>query len=409
MTDRSNEVAIVGGGIAGTVLAIACRQAGLAVRIYEGDAEPGALLEIVELTANGTRVLNALGLKQALAGIAVVPAFATTRSAASAFLISQRPLGGFSEARWGAPSLLVEAGALIDLLRRACGQESIPLALDAEVVGIDPEAGAVTLADGIVHRHLAVAVASGAPRVPVDTGAPEPLADLLERRQWQADPAFTVIRARARRPVPSRDHARFVNTWLMPGAYCEERPADRAERDQQVELKLVIGRPDAGAAVETDRPPAAAVLTGMLSGCHPHLRSLAESLLDAAYLDGPVSSVAGRWHGGRAVLLGGACHAPAPCSELAPSAAMEDAWVLSRMMERWEEEPHQDFAEYQRFREPRARRMAAYVAERTAGQAAMGGIWRRNLTSALTSRFLPEMVMQRLDWLYGYDCVKGFL
>ena len=25
-----------------------------------------------------------------------------------------------------------------------------------------------------------------------------------------------------------------------------------------------------------------------------------------------------------------------------------------------------------------------------------------------SARFLPEIAMQRLDWLYGYDCIKGF-
>ena len=34
--------------------------------------------------------------------------------------------------------------------------------------------------------------------------------------------------------------------------------------------------------------------------------------------------------------------------------------------------------------------------------------WQRNLNWSLTSRFLPEIAMQRTDWLYGYDSIKGF-
>ena len=31
-----------------------------------------------------------------------------------------------------------------------------------------------------------------------------------------------------------------------------------------------------------------------------------------------------------------------------------------------------------------------------------------HLGTALSTRFLPEIAMQKLDWVYGYDCIKGF-
>jgi len=99
-----------------------------------------------------------------------------------------------------------------------------------------------------------------------------------------------------------------------------------------------------------------------------------------------------------------------PGQDLGPDAALEDAWVLSRMMERWEEQPHQGFADYARFRRPRAQRLARFDTEqnRILTLTQTRDIWLRNIRWSMTSRFLPEIAMQKLDWLYGYDCIKGF-
>jgi hypothetical protein len=80
------------------------------------------------------------------------------------------------------------------------------------------------------------------------------------------------------------------------------------------------------------------------------------------------------------------------------------------MMERVGDAPHLDFAEFERFRRPRARRLREHALAELGALAAVerGVVWRRNLKWAFGSRFLPELEMQRLDWLYGYDCIKGF-
>ena len=152
-----------------------------------------------------------------------------------------------------------------------------------------------------------------------------------------------------------------------------------------------------------------AAIRSLLRGCHPHLARLAENL-EADYEDVPVAEVAEHWQTGRVALLGGAAHAAPAYPELEPSAALEDAWILSRMMERWEEAPHQGFAEYERFRRSRAKRLRAFAGEELSTNTVPQGLarWQRNLRWSLSGRFLPEIAMQRLDWLYGYDCIRGF-
>ena len=204
---------------------------------------------------------------------------------------------------------------------------------------------------------------------------------------------------------------RFINTWVADGLIAVEAPCPGrldttpGTDDQQVILTLLAPAADwANQTISAD-----VLLERLLERAHPHLRGL---LVDPAIerLAEPSADFADYWFAEKLVLLGGACHAHPCFPDLNASAALEDAWVLSRMMERWEESPHEGFADYERYRKPRARRLRAFSMAERATLAEPSGLaaWQRNLKWSLTSRFLPEIAMQRLDWLYGYDCIKGF-
>jgi len=395
------EVGIVGAGIAGTTLAIALKQSGLAVRLYDVPvAEPRSAAPLL-LTSNGTRVLHAIGLKEPLAAIALLPQFSTLRHARTAFLLSQRPLGAFSEARYGAPDVLVDGARLVQLLRDTAGAIGIPLETKSPVTGVDAGTAMLTFADGRQVPHLAVAAACG---IPTDQEAPG-LADLLNARTWSQPEDHIAICAVGSRAEPVRDHDRFLNTWIADGLVAVEEPMSPAGEDQPLALTVLA---PAEAFTDPGESPAA-MLERMLEGTHPHLRTLLrDPRVERAWE--PVADIAEFWFAEKLVLLGGACHAHPGFPALNASAALEDAWILSRMMERWEESPHEGFADYERFRQPRARRLRAFAeAERTTlTERSTTAAWQRNLKWSLTSRFLPEIAMQRTDWLYGYDCIRGF-
>ncbi|MGE0625308.1 MAG: FAD-dependent oxidoreductase [Pseudomonadales bacterium] len=397
---RLSEIAVVGAGVAGAALAIACRRNGQAVRLYDRRAETERdATRLLELTANGTRVLHAIGLKDALGRIGRFPSFATVRNSRTGFLLGQRPLGPFSEARYGAPCCLVRAEDLRAMLLDAARREGITVEAPVTVTDVDTETGTLSLRDGRRTEHLAVAVATGRPG---EAGTPE-LDALLEPRQWAIPRTPTLIRARSWRSTPDREHGRFLTTWLGSGFVIVERPdTDPQGSRQPVELLVVQTTPrEDRCATETCR--------ALLAGCHPHLAGLAESL-EARHEAVPVADVARHWQAGRAVLLGSACHAAPAYPELEPSAALEDAWILSRMMERWEDEPHQGFADYERFRRARATRLRTFAESELAVQTLPAGAsrWQRDIRWSLSSRFLPEIALEKLDWLYGYDCIRGF-
>ena len=403
-TGRLSENAIVGAGIAGTALGIALKQSGLAVRLYDQASEPRQAGAPVLLSANGTRVLHALGLKEELAAISLLPQFATLRHARTGFLLSQRPLGAFSEARYGAPEVLVEHTRLVQMLRAKAAALGIPLEMATPVADVDAGAASLNFTDGRSVRHQSIAVACGAPASAQTPG----LANLLNERDWTEEDELIGIRAIGRRAEPSRDHDRFINTWVADGLIAIEEPlpaSATAADDQRLSLTLL----GPSKQFEYDGENEAELYEQMLHRTHPHLRGLIAEA-EVQRFNEPTADPAEFWFAEKLVLLGTACHAHPDFPALNSSAALEDAWVLSRMMERWEESPHEGFADYERYRKPRARRLRAFArGERTTLSEPVGfAAWQRNLKWSLTSRFLPEIAMQRTDWLYGYDCIKGF-
>ena len=68
------KVVIVGGGIGGLAAALALVRRGIDVEVYEQAPELRELGAGIQISANGTRVLHALGLKDALEQVQVLPA-----------------------------------------------------------------------------------------------------------------------------------------------------------------------------------------------------------------------------------------------------------------------------------------------------------------------------------------------
>jgi|TARA_B110000971_G_scaffold217724_1_gene255180 hypothetical protein len=120
--------------------------------------------------------------------------------------------------------------------------------------------------------------------------------------------------------------------------------------------------------------------------------------------------VAERFQDGRRAYLGDACYATHPGFLESHNSGMEDAWVLSRMMENYEEDIGDGLREYERFRRPRAIRVAK------AGNQRLNLLTQKSSNSrfwgyvgqALSTRFLPEIAMQKQDWFHQHNVIKGF-
>src|SRR5688572_15409728 len=106
------KVIIVGGGIGGLSAALALLKRGIDVEVYEQSSllkEAGAGIQI---GSNGTRVLYALGLEQALGEVSVMPSARELRHWRTGETWNWFELGETSARRFGTPHLMLHRGDL---------------------------------------------------------------------------------------------------------------------------------------------------------------------------------------------------------------------------------------------------------------------------------------------------------
>lgn len=379
----------MGAGIGGLTLAVALGEAGFRdVAVYDRN-EPGSGdgSDLV-LSPNGTRVLRALHLG-ALLSAARQPDAHVQRSGRSGFLLAQRPLGAFIEARYGAPEIILPRRALLQALLTECARHGVAVHGHRDCVGVTQDAGQATVTFGSDAVGHDVVIGCDGERSVVRAS--------MGYAQAPANTRGVIWAGFCQRPdLPAALSANAITTWLGPDAYLTHWPsADGAG----VGFLAFAGGPQADATFEA-----------AFAGWHGDVAFLVGSAARVEASAADEHEPLAQWYDRRVALLGDACHPAAPHLQQGASLAMEDAWVLARMIERWEDEPARGFADYERYRQARLRRFRqgqqrhlTQLTVDTAGQA-----WRRNLRLSLTSRFLPEIAMQRLDWLYGYDCIKGF-
>lgn len=97
------KIAIVGGGIGGLTAALALRQAGFDVDVYEQAAVLREVGAGVAVGSNAVRVLHRLGLADAVRAVGVASQSWDHRDWHSGAVLGRLPLADFALVRWGAP------------------------------------------------------------------------------------------------------------------------------------------------------------------------------------------------------------------------------------------------------------------------------------------------------------------
>ena len=398
-----HSIGIIGGGIGGLTAALACQHAGFEdITLYEQAPAPSAAGAGIQLSANATRVLRALRVLDPIAERSFTPQFVHLRAARSGYLIAQLPLGALAEARYGAPYLHVHRGDLHEVLVRAAEQRGIALRYNARCAEIGQNTERVQLrfdgaANPIEHDVL--------------VGADGIHSQVRQTLQADTPPQFTGhVAWRGLVPVerlPANSFAPTVTAWMGPQRHFVNYYVKRGEF-----INFVAVVEDSTWQEESWVSPGdKAELAAEFRGWHSNVQALIDAADDvnrwALHDRDPLP----RWSVGRITLLGDACHPMLPYLAQGAAMAIEDAWVLARLLDQWNDgDPAEALAEYERYRLPRTRRVQ--LGARNQGElfhlSKPLAVWRRNLTLGFGSRFLPELAMQRSDWIYNYDAVNGF-
>ena len=137
VSESSSPIIVIGGGIGGLTTALALLRRGLDVAVYE---QAPVLREVgagVQIGSNGTRVLFALGLEEALRAMQVVPPRRQLRHWRTGETWDWLALGAASVQRFGTPHILMHRndlhGILVEAIR-ARKPDAIKLGMRCEAV-----------------------------------------------------------------------------------------------------------------------------------------------------------------------------------------------------------------------------------------------------------------------------------
>ena len=321
-----SKVAIVGGGIGGLTAALALLRSGIDVDVYEQAPELKELGAGVQISANGTRVLYALGLGAAIERVGVIVAGKEIRLWNTGQIWKLFDLDAVSVQRYGFPYMMFHRGDLHGVLLDAIKtQKSDAIRLDHKCIGVEQSADSV-----------AMTFENGkAAHAPIVIGA-DGVQSRLRACLFDADrPEFTGIVAWRglipRAAVPASVKMDVGSNWVGPGGHVVHYPVRGGA------LLNFVGLVETDAVSEelwTVKFPWER-LKADYRGWHP----IVQAVIDAADRDqcyrwslhnrAPIRT----WSTDRATLLGDAAHPTLPYLAQGAAMAMEDGVVLARTLE----------------------------------------------------------------------------
>jgi salicylate hydroxylase len=386
--------AVIGGGIGGLTAALALLKRGVDVEVYEQTARLEEVGAGIQISANGTRVLAALGLEEALKEIQVTPLRKEIRHWRTGQVWKWYDLGPSANQRYGSPHVLLHRSDLHDMLIK--GVKSLKpdaIHLAKRCVDVRQSGGHVDLrfADGDAAQAAFVIGADG-----IHSQIRAHLFG-LSRREFTGCVAWRAVVPMQR--LSTQAEAMVSTNWLGPRGHVLHYPLRGGtlmnflgivERDDwQVESWTIEGT--------------TSELANDFAGWHPRVQAIVQSIDRPFKWAVMVRAPMPKWSKGRVTLLGDACHPTLPFLGQGGVMAIEDAYVIAACLTKYHDEPTKAGERYEDIRRERTaavvrksheNRKQAFHPELADDDDAiriMAENWQRLLAK------------ERLDWLYTYD------
>jgi salicylate hydroxylase len=392
----AQRIAIAGAGIAGLTTALALLQQGFQVDVYEQAAQLGELGAGLQISPNGSRVLLALGLGEALRSCVSPARGKEIRMWNTGQRWKLFDLGDDCLARFGAPYWMVHRGDLHRVLLDAFEARSDrPVRLNARVVKArSTEAGvSFELNDGSQHSARALLAADGVHSVLREQLLGEDKAQFTGLLAWRG--LVPVER------VSAHLQAQVGTNWVGPGAHVITYPV---RGGALMNVVGIIEREGWRSESWAERGTHAELLQdfGHWHADVCELMSAIEQPFKWALLGRAPQT---GWAQGNMCLMGDAAHPTLPFLAQGANMAIEDAAVMARCLALDEPIEHA----LARFEKLRWQRTADIVNRSSDNALRFHNPQLSDPDRAVdyvSSEWAPEKVRRRYDWLFEYDPLK---
>jgi salicylate hydroxylase len=380
---------VIGAGIGGLTLALLLQRRGIDLDVLEQSDELAEVGAAIALYANGTRVLQHLGLGESLAEVSAEPTRLTYRDGRDGRLIAATQDIRWYHDMFGAPLFGLHRRALQRMLVDALRPEQLHLGCHVEALEERDARMRVSCSSGEVFEADVVVGADGVHSLVRDwvTGGDEPM--------YSRTSGF-----RGLVPVellPSLPEPGALQFWIGPGAHLLHYPISGGT---MINFLAVIDGPEVwpGPAWMEAAEPGAHLQP--FAGWHPAVTEMIGAVPQSPRWGLFARRPLGRWSRGPVVLLGDAAHAMLPHYGQGANQTIEDAAILAAELDS-AGEISAILRRYEVRRRVRTRQIQFLSWAASPALHLPDGSAARRRDAYLTE------ILQRVAWIEGYDALAA--
>jgi salicylate hydroxylase len=384
LSQRPVRVVIIGAGIGGLAAAVALRQRGVEVQLYERSAKLEEVGAGIQVGPNAVKVLRALGLEDELRRNAFEPTNMVSLKWDDASLRYREPLKATAAATYGAPYMTAHRADLHGLLRAALPERIIELGANCVGAATVNGTAVARFADGSEVEGDAVIGADGirsAIRAQL-FGADQPR--FTEMMCWRAMVPMACVPTRIGKVRSVKLEQGEYFGWIGPNGHVICYPIGNGDT-----LNIFAGHVTRewvaeSWSVASSRDELLAAYDGWNEALLSMYRHVANVFKWGIYDRDPLPE----WTQGRVTLLGDAAHPTMPTLAQGGNMAIEDGYVLARNLAR-----HDDIA----------KALQAYVAER---QPRTSRVTLQSRQQFANNRKVPPPPFLDRSWIFAFDVTR---
>ena len=395
---RTPKVLIAGGGIGGLATALTLLQHGFEVAVYEQSSELREVGAGIQISPNGNRVLDHLGVLAKLQSLSSPTQGKEIRLWNTGQMWKLFDLGQAAIDKYGFPYMTVFRPHLLQVLADAVN------AIDPQAIHLNARCQRVTQTDDSVTLHLEDGSATAGDVLIGADGLHSKIRSALFGVQapdfsgmvaWRALIPMHTLPPHMARPI--------ATNWVGPGGHVVHYPVNGGE------VMNFVG------ILEGNTWPSAPWSTpGTVQACHDAFQGWHEDV-HAMISHAPAFSkwaLCGKpelphWSQGRVTLLGDACHPTLPFLAQGAVFTLEDAIVLQRCLRHHSHDVVQALQRYESARLERAYRMVQGARDNTTRFHNPALAHAQQAQDFIEREWQQTAIGNRYDWLFTYDAMTA--